>query len=86
MLLLHYYSGVELHGGTGVVGPRQISSKSRGNHYLVLFISVVDPGAECIGPRRQKFLASPLLLLIGSFAIYVIKQEHSRLAVTDGWC
>ena len=53
--------GAELHGGTGVVGPRRISSKSRGNHYLVLFICVVDPGVECIGPRCQKFLASPLV-------------------------
>ena len=53
-------SGAELHGGTGVVGPQRISSKSRGNHYLVLFICVVDPGVECIWPRRQKFLTSLL--------------------------
>jgi len=45
---------------------RRISSKPRGNHYLVLFICVVDSGDECIGPRRmhrtrrKKFLASPL--------------------------
>ena len=51
-------------GRSCMEAPRRISSKSRGNHYLVLFICVVDPGAECIGPRRQKFLVSPLLDII----------------------
>jgi len=52
-------SGAELHGGTGVVGPQRISSKSRGNHYLVLFICVVDSGVEYIGPDTKNFWLRP---------------------------
>ena len=44
--------GAELHGGTGVVGPQRISSKSRGNHYLVLFICVVDPTSNASDPPK----------------------------------